>query len=549
MKQLICIAFIFFQSLSYAQDSEYVSDELLIQLYPSSTWDTFVTSLQNENIHLIAFNQISSNAHIWKIQFSPLEISINQFIEKLKANRNILAVQPNHYMKMRGTIPDDPSFINQWDMFNDGIGGIDDADIDAELAWDITTGGTTINGDTIVIAIIDDGFDLNHIDLHFWKNKDEIEDNGIDDDGNGFIDDKNGWNVHENSDSIKPILHGTHVSGIAGAIGNNDIGVAGVNWNVQIMPVVSYSEESEVIEAYDYITTERKIYNATNGEQGTFVVSTNTSFGIDFGTPEEYPLWCAMYDTLGKVGILSAAATINGNYDVDSIGDIPTSCTSDYLITVTNTNKLDEVTSAGYGAISIDLGAPGSLIYSTYPDNDFDYLSGTSMATPHVAGAVALLLSAACEEFLEDYKTDPSVILKIKDYILDGTDSIAELNGVSVSGGRLNLFNALINLLDGSYCDNAVQDINSHTLPVNIFPNPSSEIIYFNFQETESKPLEFSLLITNILGQEIFSQNYNLVQLQNYGISVKDFAPGVYTILLSDITGKNKPVAIQCIIQ
>ncbi|MBP8754784.1 MAG: S8 family serine peptidase, partial [Chitinophagales bacterium] len=215
---------------------------------------------------------------------------------------------------MRSTIPNDLSFPLQWNFYNDGTtGGIADADIDADEAWDITTGGLTALGDSIVIAVIDDGFDINHLDLNFWKNYNEIPSNGIDDDGNGYIDDFNGWNVLTETDVLDEYLHGTHVSGIAGAKGNNGFGVTGVNWDVKIMAVsiglAVY--ESNALEAYAYVFDQRKLYDETNGEKGAFVVVTNSSFGIDYQLPEDYPIWCAMYDSLGRLGILNAAATIN----------------------------------------------------------------------------------------------------------------------------------------------------------------------------------------------------------------------------------------------
>ena len=166
----------------------------------------------------------------------------------------------------------------------------------------------------------------------------------------------------------------------------------------------------DVIAAYTYPYENRKLFNETGGQKGAFVVATNSSWGIDFGTPDDAPLWCAMYDTLGSVGILNAAATINSNYDVDIVGDLPTTCISDYLITTTSVNNQGEkMSNAGFGAQSIDLGGFGSEILSTFNNDSYASISGTSVAAPQVAGVVALLHSAPCPDFATLAKFDPQL--------------------------------------------------------------------------------------------------------------------------------------------
>jgi subtilisin family serine protease len=147
----------------------------------------------------------------------------------------------------------------------------------------ITTGGLTVQGDTIVVAVIDCGADITHEDLNFWKNYLEIPGNGIDDDTNGYVDDFDGWNAQSQTGVITSCSHGTHVSGIIGAIGNNTTGVVGVNWNVKIMPVQpSSTNEALVVAAYTYVYNMRRLYNQTNGAKGAFIVATNSSFGVNF---------------------------------------------------------------------------------------------------------------------------------------------------------------------------------------------------------------------------------------------------------------------------
>jgi len=298
---------------------------------------------------------------------------------------------------------------------------------------------------------VDDGFDIDHEDLEFWKNELEIPDNNIDDDTNGYIDDYDGWNSWSNSGEIIERDHGTHVTGIACAQGDNDKGVAGVNLHVKAMSVVgSATIESIVVAGYSYVYEMRASYNETDGAKGAFIVATNSSFGVNLGQPEDYPIWGAMYDSMGAIGILSAAATANANWDIDEEGDIPTSFPSDWLITVTNTEDDDQKNSnAAYGLTTIDLGAPGTQIYSTRQTGQYGNKTGCSMASPHVAGAIGYLFSVADEAFMEAYHSDPAgMALVIKQCILEGVDTIPSLIGKTVTGGRLNIYKAALLMPD-----------------------------------------------------------------------------------------------------
>ncbi|MBK7092016.1 MAG: S8 family serine peptidase [bacterium] len=400
---------------------------------------------------LRAVELLSPDMNIWLYSYDDAgwtKEMRESFLEDVRDNYGVLLAQFNHHVTLRATIPNDAGFGQQYCHNNTGqSGGTVDADMDSPEAWDITTGGTTSTGDEIVVAIVDGGCDLAHPDINYWKNSDEIPSNGIDDDANGYIDDYDGWDAYAMDGSVPSNSHGTHCAGIAAARGNNGIGVTGVSWNCKVMPVAGSSgTESIVVRAYAYVLKERKLYNQTNGAQGTFVVATNSSFGVDFGQPANFPLWCAYYDSLGNAGVLNACATANQNINVDTNGDIPTACGSPYMISVTNTTRTDARNSgAAYGLTTIDLGAAGTDVYSTLPGASYGNNTGTSMATPQVCGAIGLLWSEACVTMMAAYKQNPGALaLVMRDFLLDGVDPKPSLAGITVTGGRLNVYNSLL---------------------------------------------------------------------------------------------------------
>jgi len=398
--------------------------------------------------------------NIWWVKYNSEENNDAEVRFRISKDPRVSIVQFNHQVTLResfdefasqfANFPNDPMFNQQWALHNTGqTGGAPDADIDAPEAWDIATGGVTVLGDSIVVAIVDGGCQLNHPDLNYWYNWNEIPNNSIDEDGNGYIDDFRGWNAYNNTPNVPSNGHGTHVSGISGAKGNNNLGVSGINWNVKVMPIAgSSSSEATVVAAYAYALELRAQYNETNGALGAFVVATNSSFGVDYGQPANYPIWCAMYDSLGVQGILSCGATANLNINIDLMGDIPTACPSDYMVAVTNTTHNDVKNSgAAYGLTTIDLGAPGTSILSTYPTSNYSTLTGTSMATPTVTGAIALMYAAADASRISFYKSDlPAGTIMFRDVLFNGVDSISALWGITVTGGRLNVYNTVVEI-------------------------------------------------------------------------------------------------------
>ena len=447
---------------SYAQEPQtiaenqkttnYVENEFIIWLEQDVDAATFAA---NSNVGIVPKRLLSKRLNIWLFEISDSREPRENKMNRLASNTEVRVIQNNHTnIVLREAIPNDPYYASQWapDIMN------------LPQAWEeFTTGGVTAMGDTIVVAVIDGGADWTHEDLNCWVNAHEIPFNGIDDDGNGYIDDYRGWNAYNHNGYVGSDYHGTHVSGIIGAVGNNGKGVCGVNWDVRIMPICgSSSNESIVVEAYAYALEMRTRYNETNGEEGAFIVATNSSFGVDYGNPDDYPIWCSMYDEMGNVGILSCGAGPNMNVNVDEVGDVPSTCPGNYLIGITNTTSDDvKYGQAGYGVNNIDIGAPGTNIYSTTPNNSYNNSTGTSMATPQVAGTIALMYAAMPEEMIQDCKNDPSNFsLSVKYHLFQGADHLSSLYGLVASGRRLNAYGAIESALYGSVTPTLTGEVN-----------------------------------------------------------------------------------------
>jgi subtilisin family serine protease len=441
-KFFILCAIIIIQLSSIAQE-KYISNQIIVMMNGAQNVEQICIDLNQNwtNINIHPAQTLSKRAHIYLLEFDDQKTSVPHLVRQLKTDDRITFVQPNHTnIKQRDTTPNDLEYPVQWSM-----GNTKTARIYAPQAWDISTDDVTLTGDTIVMAVIDGGVDTNHIDLNLFKNKHEIPNNGIDDDQNGYIDDYHGWNAFNQSDDLPSDSHGTHIAGIMGAKTNNSEGVAGIVWGGKILPVRgSSSVESIVLEAYGYVLELREKYNESNGDSGAFIVASNSSFGVDMADPADYPIWCAFYDTLGEAGILNLAATSNSGVNVDVDGDIPTTCPSNYMVAVSNVNSSGQVL-GGYGATQIDLAAPGTDIRSTTPGHNYGFKTGTSMATPHVAGVVGAMYSAMCGFDLQnalDNRPD-SLALWVRKSLLESVDSVPNLIGKNITNGRLNMFKAL----------------------------------------------------------------------------------------------------------
>jgi hypothetical protein len=482
------ILLLLFSLNAEAQRLNHVQGELLIQLKKNNTTRQLTSTFSSKQLpfKLEYSKAISSDMDIHSFKFDFARFNENEVLAYVRSMPEVEIAQFNHIVQLRSTIPDDPLFNNQWQYINTGqlSGGVEDADLDIELAWDNTTGGLTKSGDTIVVCVIDDGLHPDHMDFgdNLWFNHAEIPDNDIDDDNNGYLDDYQGWNTADNNDDIdQENWHGTPVAGIIGAKGNNGMGVAGVNWTVKLMIVYGGTGvESEVLQAYGYPLSFRKKYNETNGQEGAFVVATNASWGVDQAFPEDAPLWCAMYDSLGKYGILNCGATSNSFINVDQQGDLPTSCPSDYLISVTNIGPDDQFQNSGYGVTTIDLGAYGAETYTVATPNDYEDFGGTSGSCPHVTGTIGLLYSADCDALNLLVKSDPAeAALLVKEAILESTTPNNSLEGRTVTEGRLNVNEAMnYLLLNCGPCPNvssiSINDITTDGATVSWLENDST---------------------------------------------------------------------------
>lgn len=402
--------------------------------------------------------KVSDLLNVWLFPCEKDSSATHQALLWFRKQPDVAMAQLDHLLEPRANsgafslLPDDPLFPSQWQYQNDGSnGGLADADLDAPEAWDYTTGGLSAAGDTIVVAIIDSGLNPDHPDLapNLWVNWADSPADGLDNDANGYVDDSRGWNVYLQNDQINGFstAHGTAISGIIGARGNNGLGVSGINWQIKMMFVVGNGQESAILSAYDYVYQARSRYNQTQGQQGAFVVAVNCSWGINYGHPDDSPLWCAAFDTLGSAGILSVAAAANLPIDVDQLGDLPTTCPSEYLIAVTSLDNADQIApDASWGPQSVDLGAYGAGIFTTSSaGNEYAAHSGTSFATPQVSGAIGLLYSTLCPDLIALAKTHPAeAALWVKSQVLTSATPNSAMNGNTVSNGRLNLGDLLM---------------------------------------------------------------------------------------------------------
>lgn len=358
---------------------------------------------------------------------------------QLQNDPRIEYVEPNYIYRASG-VPNDPQFNGLWGMNNTGqTGGTNDADIDAPEAWDTQTGS-----DSTLIAVIDTGVDYNHPDLaaNVWTNPNEIAGNGIDDDHNGYVDDMHGWDFANNdNDPMDDNLHGTHVAGTIGAIGNNGVGVAGVNWHTKIMALKFLGGDgsgslANAISAilYGANMKARVMNNSWGGggfsqalmdaiqyanDHGALFVAAAGNDGTNNDQSANYP---SNYEVPNVVAV--AAIDHKGDLAVFGSGGGGICGCGGSVIGLPGSN---------YGATTVDLAAPGKEVLSTTPNNGYQKLSGTSMATPHVTGVAGLLISQ-----FPDWTP-----AQVKERLLATVKTYAGLQGKMVTGGVVDAKRAL----------------------------------------------------------------------------------------------------------
>jgi len=406
----------------YAFSGDYVPGELLIKFKGATAPLLRATSgVNNPRIRALKSMNASvlkrlpiSGMEQWKL---PAGMNVQKAVQQLRNDPNVEYAEPNYRRYLRA-VPNDPGFTQQWGLQNTGqpvkgVVGVPGADMGLTTAWATQTGSRGV-----VVAVIDDSIDINHPDLaaNIWINPGEIAGDGIDNDGNGFIDDVNGWDFLNNdaNPSADPGTgqgHGTEVAGCIGAVGNNGVGITGVNWNVSIMPLKFGLDVASEVAAFDYaIANGATIINASFGGPGP-------------GSQAERDA----VQRLQNAGILLVVAAGNNDGDNDRVPDAPSGYPNANILSVAGSESSDNVISwSNYGATSVDVAAPGKNIYTSSSPNGYIFSDGTSFSSPYVAGIAALLKA----------QYPAATYQELKGRIIASVTPVASMRGLLSSAGR-----------------------------------------------------------------------------------------------------------------
>jgi subtilisin family serine protease len=335
-------------------------------------------------------------------------MTVEEALEDCRKDPEVEYAEPNYYRRAEFVEPDDADFPLLWGLEK----------IQAPEAWG-DPGDPHAGSHAVVVAVLDSGADLDHPDLvnNLVAGWDFVGDDDSPDDDNG---------------------HGTHVCGTIGAEGNNGIGVVGVNWAVSIMPLKILDTNGDGLVSDEIAAIDYAIDYAISHDHDTKMIINASYSGASFSSSEY-----ALIEDARDAGILFVAASGNGGSDNEDVPAYPASYDLDNIIAVAATDQSDKLASfSDYGATVVDVAAPGVRIYSTKPGDSYQYLGGTSMAAPHVAGLAALIWAGDWEEDGDfDYRYS-----QVEARILNGVDVFAGLSGKMLMGGRINAYHSLISV-------------------------------------------------------------------------------------------------------
>lgn len=396
--------------------AEYLAHEVIVRRASGTSVKDFQAAIQALGGTVLSQGTSMSSMLNWERVILPQSVGADDAIVKLMA-KGVVEKAERNYVITRFETPTDPMYSQLWGMQKVG----------APTAWNLSKGSAEI-----IVAVTDTGVDYKHPELaaNMWKNPGEIPGNGIDDDKNGFVDDVYGYDFsNKDGDPFDDHGHGTHVSGTIGAVANNGQGVAGVNWTVRIQAVKCLSASGS---GNSWDGAQAVLYAARSGAR---------VINASWGCPGSSCYASYMVDairTFASAGGLFVAAAGNAGSDNDAVPTYPGGYGEPNVVAVAATDSNDLLASfSNYGATKVHLGAPGVGILSTQPGNKYVSWNGTSMATPHVAGAAALYLSVHPD----------AGFATLKEKLLGATDKVGALAGKTLSGGRLNVGRLLT--LDG----------------------------------------------------------------------------------------------------
>lgn len=530
MKPTLLFLFLLSTVFLFSHSIDKIDRQILVQVAPQNSRIEFLQKLFPD-----AKIQLSAKTFdLWNVEFAHTP-PMGRLLE-LKLNRSINFYMRNRRLQARATLPNDTFFsLQTFHLNNFNPGQSVSYGINSIGAWDYAKTGVTAKGDTIVVAVIESGFDSFHQDLDYFINKNEIPNDSLDNDGNGAVDDFRGWNVAENSSSLigVDVDHAMKVCG-SFAKGNNKIGISGVTWNCKILPVNlgTILSIENAIKAKEYCLKMKRLHRLTNGVKGAYIVAINFSYGT-VGDPAEDTLWKAAIDSLGKEGIYFCASVINQDKDSESANDLPILFNSNFQINVTNYNFSTLGTDgSSFSNKYVHIAAPDKY-FSTKKDNQYGNCGyGASFSAPVVAGTIALMYSNMCEKFLDSLHTQPEKYSKkIKDILIASVDTTSGLKNKVVSNGKLNVYKSIlyIHRLNDSFCkkDTSGSDTTAHINAALESEKPQiyhhEKIIYIK----KLKPIPLHLSLHNMLGQRVLEKTIENIEEK---VNIHHIPQGIYIL-------------------